>query len=94
MDNTNQTLFCPGIPGAGKTVIVSMIVDSLLSKASQPQAGIAFFYFDTYIFHKQPIDTLLMFTLKQLTKGFSVIPNDVEYLYHENRAKGTLATIE
>ena len=29
LDGTEQTLFCPGIPGAGKTIITSLVINEL-----------------------------------------------------------------
>jgi hypothetical protein len=40
-----QTLFCPGIPGAGKTITTSIVVDYLLKSYRNDQTtGIAFLY--------------------------------------------------
>ncbi|KAN0078968.1 hypothetical protein V8E54_005481 [Elaphomyces granulatus] len=37
-----QMLFCPGIPGAGKTILMSIIVDNLIRRfQSDPKTGIA-----------------------------------------------------
>jgi len=32
LSSSKQTLFCPGIPGAGKTVVTSIVVDYLFTK--------------------------------------------------------------
>jgi hypothetical protein len=32
LNTENQTLFCPGIPGAGKTILTSVIVDYLFNE--------------------------------------------------------------
>ena len=45
VENNNQTLFCPGIPGAGKTILTSIIVDNLTSRfRNDPKTGIAYIY--------------------------------------------------
>ncbi|KAH8703741.1 ankyrin repeat-containing domain protein [Talaromyces proteolyticus] len=45
-EQENQTLFCPGIPGAGKTVITSVVIQHLDSVfRSDPTVGIAYLYF-------------------------------------------------
>ncbi|KAI5803500.1 hypothetical protein DFH27DRAFT_50967 [Peziza echinospora] len=42
-----KTLYCPGIPGSGKTVIVSTVVNLLEETFSEdPEVGIAYFYCD------------------------------------------------
>jgi hypothetical protein len=41
--NSGQTLFCPGIPGAGKIVLTSIVVD-YLCKSFQDNTTIAYLY--------------------------------------------------
>jgi Cdc6-like AAA superfamily ATPase len=41
----HQTLFCPGAPGSGKTMIASMVVDKLINSfQADSTIGIAYFY--------------------------------------------------
>jgi hypothetical protein len=41
----NQTLFCPGIPGSGKTILTSIIVEELSRRFSNdPTIGIMYIY--------------------------------------------------
>src|SRR6185437_11037995 len=44
--NTNQkTLFCPGIPGAGKTILTSIIVEELTTRFRNDKSiGIIYLY--------------------------------------------------
>src|SRR6266536_6058887 len=45
VNQRSQTLFCPGIPGAGKTMITSIIVDHLCTKfQNDASVGIAYLY--------------------------------------------------
>jgi hypothetical protein len=64
--NTNkQTLFSPGIPGAGKTILTSIIVDELTTQFSNdPTIGIAYIYCNFRRQEKQKIDDLLASLLK------------------------------
>jgi hypothetical protein len=40
-----QTLFCPGIPGAGKTIITSIVIDDLFAKfQNDVSVGIAYIF--------------------------------------------------
>jgi hypothetical protein len=40
-----QTLFCPGIPGAGKTILISIIVDDLNTRFYRDETiGLAYIY--------------------------------------------------
>lgn len=84
-----STLFCPGIPGAGKTMITSIVVDRLSQKYQHdPDVGIAYLYCNYQAQHEQrPID-LLASLLKQLAQSRLVLPKEVRDLYnrHENGA--------
>lgn len=45
LKNNGQTLFCPGFPGAGKTIIAAIVIDQLLAKFQHdPHTGIAYIY--------------------------------------------------
>jgi DNA replication protein DnaC len=40
----NGTLFCPGIPGAGKTMMASIAIDYLLKTVQADSVGVAYVY--------------------------------------------------
>jgi hypothetical protein len=45
LNTDNQTLFCPGIPGAGKIILISIVVEELTTRFSNdPTIGIAYIY--------------------------------------------------
>src|SRR5205085_11562978 len=45
LSQKQQTLFCPGIPGAGKTMTTAIVVDSLSKRfESDGSIGIAYLY--------------------------------------------------
>jgi Cdc6-like AAA superfamily ATPase len=45
VDQSNQTLFCPGIPGAGKTMMTSTVVEHLQTRfRNDSSVGIAYIY--------------------------------------------------
>src|SRR5579862_1194027 len=63
-----QTLFCPGIPGAGKTILTSTVVNDLYNRFYNDTAvGIAYIYCNFRSKEKQKINDLLASLLKQLT---------------------------
>jgi hypothetical protein len=48
LDTSNRTLFCPGIPGAGKTMITCIVVDYLRTRFhNDANIGIAYIYIVT-----------------------------------------------
>lgn len=84
-----QTLFCPGIPGAGKTILTSIIVEDLNQKFYDDfSVGIAYIYFNFRQKDIQTTDHLLASILKQLAQGRPSLPADIQALYG-NRTRGT-----
>ncbi|EAQ88564.1 hypothetical protein CHGG_05183 [Chaetomium globosum CBS 148.51] len=68
LNTDKQTLFCPGIPGAGKTLITAIVINHLQSRFRDDQStGIAYIYCN---FQRQdgqkPEDLLAQFLLAQL----------------------------
>jgi Cdc6-like AAA superfamily ATPase len=89
-----QTLFCPGIPGAGKTIIASAVVDDLLMKfGNEDSIGIAFLYFN-YRNPDQTPSSVLESLLKQLLQTRSTIPDLVLASFHYNRRKSSRPSFE
>lgn len=63
----NRTLYCPGIPGAGKTMISAIAIDELLtSKAQNGVVGIAFVFCQYKTKENQTLISLLAAILRQL----------------------------
>lgn len=80
--SNSQTLFCPGIPGAGKTILASIVIEHIGSNLrDEPDASLAYIYFD----HKQKDQhnarALLASLLKQLAATHSALPETVHKLY-------------
>ena len=85
-----QTLFCPGIPGAGKTILTSIVVDDLDTRFSgDPQIGIAYIYCNFRRKDEQKAEDLLASLLKQLAQGQSPLPDSVKTLYDCHKDKRT-----
>ncbi|KAF4993380.1 hypothetical protein FGRMN_6530 [Fusarium graminum] len=92
---SKQTLFCPGIPGAGKTILTSIVVDFLNSRFDENQEiGIAYIYCNFRRQHEQKIDDLLASVLKQLTQCRSSLPGGVKRLYDRHKTKRTWPSLD
>jgi Cdc6-like AAA superfamily ATPase len=88
VNHSKKTLFCPGIPGAGKTIMSSIVVDHLNTKfESDAGVGLAYIYCSYQSQQKQEPEDLLMSLLKQLTQGRLSVPESVKslYEYHKNQ---------
>jgi len=79
-----QILFCPGIPGAGKTIITATIVDDLYNRFQDDTSiAITYLYCDFRRQHEQKLGDLLANLLKQLIQRLNSIPDDVQALYKQ-----------
>jgi Cdc6-like AAA superfamily ATPase len=87
IDEKKQTLFCPGIPGAGKTMMSSIVVDDLRNAFDDnDQICIACLFCSYKSQNEQTSADLLASLLKQLVQERSVLPDVVDTL-HEKHAK-------
>lgn len=86
----NKTLFCPGIPGAGKTILTAVVIDDLTTRFSNHSTiGIAYVYFNFRREDEQKTDDILASLLKQLAQGQPSLPDNVKALYHRHKANQT-----
>lgn len=84
----NQTLFCPGMPGAGKTMLTSIVVRYLHDKFRNDQSvGIAYLYCNFRQQHEQKSTDLVVSLLKQLAQQQPSIPETVKDLYNLHKTK-------
>lgn len=78
----SQTLFCPGIPGAGKTVMTSIVVDHLQRQyPDTPAVGIVYFFCNFSQLSTITEDTLMACLLRQLVQRMSQIPDAISDLF-------------
>jgi NACHT domain len=90
LTTSKQTLFCPGIPGAGKTILTSIVVDDLNTRFPADQnIGIAYLYCNFRRRDEQSAEDLLASLLKQLTQEQSSLPDSMKALYDQHRDKRT-----
>lgn len=81
-----QRLFCPGIPGAGKTMLTSIVVEELTNRfGNDKSVGIAYLYCNFRRHHEQKVDDLMSSLLKQLAASQSSLPDEIINLYNEHR---------
>lgn len=77
-------MLCQGIPGAGKTVLASIVVDQLTTKfRGDEHTGVAYIYFD-YREREDHTENLLRNLLKQLAQKTLSLPACVSTLYQQS----------
>jgi hypothetical protein len=90
LNQNKQTLFCPGIPGAGKTMITSIVVDDLCTRfRNDASIGIAYLYFNFRQEQEQKPEDLLVSLLKQLVQEQPSVPYSMKSLYERHKIKRT-----
>ncbi|UKZ78708.1 hypothetical protein TrVFT333_006454 [Trichoderma virens FT-333] len=90
LTTSSRTLFCPGIPGAGKTILTSIVVEELtIRKEEDRSIGVAYIYCHFRRQHEQKAEDLLASLLKQLAQSRPSLSDSVKSLYGSHKAKGT-----
>ncbi|CAI7643775.1 unnamed protein product [Penicillium pancosmium] len=87
---THRTLFCPGMPGAGKTFLASIVINHLQQVLRPNDVALAFFFCNFR--EKVTLDEMLATLLKQLVRQQSSIPRCLTSLF-ERRARLTTSDI-
>ncbi|KAF8207721.1 ankyrin repeat-containing domain protein [Mycena galopus ATCC 62051] len=87
-----RTLWCRGIPGSGKTVLASMVVDHLRAEYEKQSIGVASIYLDHKEAENQSPAKLLFGLWRQLVIGKDV-GSLAERVYRQHRERGTTPTL-
>jgi len=95
LSTDSRTLFCPGIPGAGKTVFASIINADLWERYHHdPTVGLAHLFCNYRRHNEQTLEALLSGLLKQLVERQVPLPGCVNDLYEEQQQNGAPGRIE
>ncbi|EGN91711.1 hypothetical protein SERLA73DRAFT_80187 [Serpula lacrymans var. lacrymans S7.3] len=89
-----KTLWCPGIPGAGKTVIASHIINHLVNTLKSPSVAVAYIYCDYKDQSSQTVFDLVASLLKQLVQDFWPTFERVESRYQSHRQQKFRPTLK
>ncbi|KAM7217653.1 hypothetical protein V8F06_007037, partial [Rhypophila decipiens] len=90
LQGDRKTLFCPGIPGAGKTILTATVVEHLVNQFhNDPKIGISYIYCNFQRTEEQKLDDLLASLLKQLAEPLSSLPKAIMELHERHKMKRT-----
>jgi hypothetical protein len=92
-----ETLFCPGIPGAGKTILTSIVVDDLHDRFGPDitsTVALCYVYCNFGRKDEQTLDDLMLSLLKQLGQNQASLPESVRDLYDRHKARRTRPSVE
>ena len=88
VETSKQTLFCPGIPGAGKTILTSVVVEELSTRFHNDSSIVVAYVYCNYKRQtEQTLENLLASLLKQLAQSRPSLPESVKSLHDRCRAK-------
>lgn len=95
LKSPGKTLFCPGIPGAGKTILTAIVIDDIFSRFKyDTSVGIAYLYCDFRRQHEQKIEDLLANLLKQLAQKQASMPDAVKAIYDQYKNQPKRPTLD
>ncbi|KAK8080213.1 hypothetical protein PG997_008031 [Apiospora hydei] len=95
LGTTHQTLFCPGMPGAGKTILASTIIDNLEHRFRDDRtSAIAYVYCNFKRKDEQKIEDLIASLLKQLAQVRPSLPVAIQQLRDRHAPKRTRPTLD
>jgi Cdc6-like AAA superfamily ATPase len=94
LNGDQGTLFCPGIPGAGKTMLASIAIDHLSRKFQNESVGIAFAFCSYQNRKEQTPVNLFSSLLEQLIQRRSSIPEDIIQLYDYHVTRRTRPVLD
>ncbi|EEH34808.1 ankyrin repeat domain-containing protein [Paracoccidioides lutzii Pb01] len=94
LNTHGKTMFCFGMPGSGKTILTSLVIDTLNCQFdSDPDVAVAYIFCNHQRQDDQKPVNILANILKQLCERKSTVSKDVEKLYEKYRNyKSTLQT--
>ncbi|KAF3393950.1 Ankyrin repeat domain-containing protein 50 [Penicillium rolfsii] len=93
----SATLFCPGIPGAGKSILASVIVEELKARYENDHTvGVAYFFcsFQTHDDQSQKIGSMLACLLRQLSQGLPEVPESIKALCQKHKSRGSRPSLD
>jgi hypothetical protein len=95
VETDKQTLFCPGIPGAGKTILTAIVVEELFARFEiDGDISIAYLYCNYRRQHEQNLEDLFASLLKQFVQEQPSIPDSVKTLYDRHKDKRTRPSVD
>jgi hypothetical protein len=95
LSEAKATLFCPGIPGAGKTMVAAIAIDHLLNSAAQNSAyGVAYVYCNYKSQADQDTASILAAILKQLGQSRLSVLGSLERLHQKHASRGTKPSLD
>lgn len=92
LEDSNSALWIYGIPGAGKTILSTLLVDEVLTRKRSSSIGTAYFYVRHDDRSSQVPSNVLGSLISQLAHQNSAALDDVVELHQQHRREGPMTT--
>lgn len=95
VDNDGETMLCSGIPGAGKTILTSVVVDHLQTTFQHDkEVGIVYFYFSYRTPASHMLEAILGSIVRQLLHKQTDIPPAILDIYERHLSNKSRPSLE
>jgi SpoVK/Ycf46/Vps4 family AAA+-type ATPase len=94
LSEAKGTLFCPGIPGAGKTMVAAIAINHRSNSVQNSSHGVTYVYCNYKAQEEQDTSSMLAAILKQLVQNRMSTVDHVERLYQQHVNRGTKPSLE
>lgn len=89
MKEPKSSLFCKGMPGAGKTMTASIVINHLSKQVQSTSVGVAYVFCDYKLGQDQTDINMIGALVKQLVADRRSLPESLERIYLEHAPTGT-----
>jgi Cdc6-like AAA superfamily ATPase len=90
----DETLFCPGVPGAGKTIMAALVINHLLRSQQLPNEPVTFIYCNYKRQSEQSAKHMLASLFRQIVDTQPVVPKLVQEFYTSHVEKRTTPSFD
>jgi hypothetical protein len=94
LQGSDKTLFCPGIPGAGKTMMAAIAIDHLCRTVRRDDIGVTYLFCNYKAQADQSAPNLLTALLKQLVQSRPDIAAPVTHIYDKHLRWGSRPSLD
>ena len=77
----SSCLFCSGIPGGGKTILTSLVINHLESRIAVIKPMVVYVFFDYKDQKRQTVTAILRSLLRQVIESIGEVPHSIQHFY-------------
>lgn len=93
-EGAKRTLFCPGHPGSGKTILAAAVVDYLLRTIHSTRTPVAYLFCDYKRRSEQDAEHIVSTLLRQIVCAVGSVSQPLDELYRHHLSRNTRPSIE